>query len=268
MFETGTNKWRKFDAWPPKDLARHSLYFHTDGKLEFFFQPPQPTLPQAGRGEGGGAEGGQRREFVQFISDPNKPVPYTEAITTGMSPNYMTDDQRFGSKRPDVAVYQTDTLQEDLTFAGPLTAKLWVSTSGTDCDWVVKLIDVFPPDTPGVGGGPVPKPLAGYQMMVRSEVIRGRFRNSYEKPQPFKPNEPSLVTLPLQDVLHTFQTGHRVMVQVCSTWFPLVDRNPQKYVDNIFRAEDKDFTVATQRVYFSPMYPSALEIGALKSSQK
>jgi uncharacterized protein len=250
MFETGTNQWRKFDAWPPKDVTPSKLFFHAGGKLA----QKQPD----GKGE----------QFEQFISDPNKPVPYTEDVTIGMSQQYMTDDQRFGAKRPDVVVFQTDVLSDDLTFAGPLIAALTVSTSGTDSDWVVKVIDVFPQDMIGKGTGAVPKPLAGYQMMVRSEVIRGRFRNSYEKPEPFKANAPTVVRLPLQDVLHTFKKGHRVMVQVCSTWFPLVDRNPQKYVDNIFRAEDKDFTLANQRVYCSQTYPSALEVGVLKAGKK
>jgi uncharacterized protein len=248
MFETGANKWRKFNTWPPKELAKSKLFFHGDGKLAF--DAPVASSP-----------GG----YVQFVSDPNKPVPFTEALSTGMTQEYMTDDQRFGSKRPDVVVFQTDALKEDLTIAGPMLAALTVSTSGTDSDWVVKVIDVFPQNTPGTGAGPVPKKLGGYQMMVRSEVIRGRFRNSYEKPEPFKANEPSTVRLVLQDVLHTFKKDHRVMVQVCSTWFPLVDRNPQKYVDNIFRADDKDFTAATQRVYCSPQHPSALEVGVLKA---
>jgi putative CocE/NonD family hydrolase len=238
MFETGANLWREFDTWPPKEMAKTKLIFQANGKL-------------APEGLGGKSDG-----FVQFVSDPNHPVPYIETITTGMSQAYMTDDQRFGCKRPDVAVFETDVLQEDVTLAGPLVASMTVSTSGTDSDWVVKLIDVFPPEK-----------QSGYHMMVRSEVIRGRFRNSYENPQPFKPNEPSVVRLPLQDVLHTFKKGHKVMVQVCSTWFPLVDRNPQKYVDNIFRADDKDFTIATQRVYCTPVLPSVLEVGILKSGK-
>jgi uncharacterized protein len=252
VFETGANKWRKFDAWPPKEVAKTKLVFHAGGKLAL--APSAASSPAKGQGA----------DYVEYISDPHKPVPFTEAISTGMTQEYMTDDQRFGSKRPDVAVFQTDPLAEDLTIAGPILAALTVSTSGTDSDWVVKVIDVFPHDTPGMGNGPVPKKLAGYQMMVRSEVIRGRFRNSYEKPEPFKSNEPAAVRLPLQDVLHTFKKGHRVMVQICSTWFPLVDRNPQKYVDNIFRADDKDFITATQRVYCSQANPSVLEVGILK----
>jgi putative CocE/NonD family hydrolase len=246
MFETGANKWRQFDQWPPKGVDAKKLYFHAGGKLAF--------EPVADKGN----------LFDEYISDPHRPVPFTEAISTGMTREYMTDDQRFGSKRPDVAVYQTDVLTDDLTLAGKIVADLKVSTSGTDSDWIVKVIDVFPQTASDPASS---KPLAGYQMMVRSEVIRGRFRNSYEKPEPFKADEPTTVRLTLQDVLHTFKKGHRVMVQVCSTWFPLVDRNPQKYVDNIFYAQEKDFIRTNQRVYCSQTYPTALEIGILQPSK-
>jgi uncharacterized protein len=236
MFETGANKWRKFDAWPPKETVKAKLFTHADGKLAF-----EPTKV--------------KDSFLEYVSDPNKPVPYTEAISIGMTREYMTDDQRYATMRPDVVVFQTGILQDDLTFAGPILADLKVSTSGTDSDWVVKVIDVFPEEA------------KSYHMMVRSEVIRGRFRNSYEKPEPFKANEPTTVKLPLQDVLHTFKKGHRVMIQVCSTWFPLVDRNPQKYVENIFFAQEKDFVRATQRIYCSPEHPTSIEVGILKSSK-
>jgi putative CocE/NonD family hydrolase len=246
MFETGINQWRKFDAWPPKETAKTRLFAQPGGMLTF--EPPT------------GKEG-----FVQYVSDPGKPVPYTEAFSIGMTREYMTDDQRFASKRPDVVVFQTDVLKDNVTFAGSIVADLKVSTSGTDSDWVVKVIDVYPGDAPDDPKSA--KPMAGYQMMVRSEVIRGRFRDSYEKPRPFAPNEPTTVRLELQDVLHTFKKGHRVMIQICSTWFPLVDRNPQKYVDNIFFAQEKDFTVATQRVYCSQMYPTSFEVGILKAGK-
>ena len=159
--------------------------------------------------------------------------------------------------------WQTDVLKEDLTLAGPLLADLRVSTSGTDADWVVKLVDVFPPDAKDPPNLPPGRHMGGYQMMVRSEVIRGRFRNSYEKPEPFTPNQATRVPLKLQDVLHTFAKGHRIMVQVQSTWFPLVDRNPQKYVDNIFLADEKDFVKATQRVYRNKQQPTSLQVGVL-----
>src|SRR5207302_2375895 len=172
-------------------------------------------------------------------------------VTTVMTTEYMTDDQRFAARRLDLLAYQTDVLTNPLTLAGPFRADLRVSTSGTDADWVVKLIDVFPNDAQDYPNMAPGRHLGGYQMMVRSEVIRGRYRNSYEKPEPFLPNQPARVALPLQDVLHTFGKGHRLMVQVQSTWFPLIDLNPQKYVDNIFLSDAKAFEKATQRVYRS-----------------
>lgn len=244
-FETGTNRWRTFDHWPPEDLDTRSLYFHGGGRLSF--DPP--------------AE--QDDAYDEYTSDPAKPVPYSLAISTEISKAYMTDDQRFAARRPDVLVYQTEVLEEDLTLAGPILADLWVSTSGTASDWVVKLIDVFPDDAPDYDDTPPEMHMGGYQMMVRSEVIRGRFRNSYEHPEPFVPNEPTRVAFPLQDVLHTFQKGHRIMVQIQSTWFPFIDRNPQKYVDNIFLADEDDFIKTTQRVYRSRDYPTHLRVGVL-----
>jgi putative CocE/NonD family hydrolase len=245
VFETGVNRWRRANHWPPKSTRKQSLYPHARGRLTF--QPP-------GEDEGG---------FDEYVSDPARPVPYTEDIAIGMSTAYMTDDQRFAARRPDVLVYQTSALTRDVTLAGPMWAELFVATSGTDSDWVVKVIDVFPPDAedpPGLRAG---QHMGGYQMMVRSEVMRGRFRNSYSKPEPFVANQPTRVAFELQDVLHTFRKGHRIMVQICSTWFPLVDRNPQKYVENIFRAEESDFIKATQRVYHSRQHPTRLEVGVL-----
>jgi putative CocE/NonD family hydrolase len=160
-------------------------------------------------------------------------------------------------------VYQTGILEEDLTLVGPLVADLWVSTSGTDSDWVVKLVDVFPPDARDHAGLPRGVPMGGYQMMVRSEVIRGRFRNSHEVPEPFVPDQPTRVRLALQDVLHTFQAGHRVMIQLQSSWFPLVDRNPQTFVENIYLAQEDDFVSAAQRLYRSEAHPSKVEVMVL-----
>src|SRR5262249_53648760 len=159
----------------------------------------------------------------------------SERIAFGMPQEYMTDDMRYASARPDVLTYQSKILDNDMTLAGPMEAVIHVATSGTDSDWVVKVIDVFPDSLSVSAAG---KAMGGYQMHLRSEVIRGRFRNSFEKPEPFVPNQPAKITLTLQDVLHTFKKGHRVMVQVHSTWFPLVDRNPQKYVQNIFYAHE------------------------------
>lgn len=247
VFETGNNCWRRFDAWPPRGLRASVLHLHGGGRLS-----PEPP-----------AEAGSD----DFVSDPAKPVPYTEAFSTRMTTEYMTDDQRFAGRRPDVLVYQTDVLAEDLTLAGPITAHLHVSTTGTDADWIVKVIDVFPNDNPPETrrNGP---PAAGYQMMVRSEAFRGRFRHSYSKPEPFIPGEPSLVKVPLQDVLHTFKKGHRLMIHVQSTWFPLVDRNPQKYVENIFRAEATDFIKATHTVYRTPKLPTRLEFTVLPAGKE
>lgn len=245
VFETGTNRWRFFDDWPPAALDQRDLYLNREGGLSF--NAPAPGAAQ----------------WDEYISDPAQPVPYTQDIAIGMTRQYMIDDQRFAARRPDVLSYQTDVLEEDITLAGPVVADLWVSTSGTASDWIVKLIDVFPPDHPSHEGVTRGVRLGGYQMMVRSEVIRGRFRDSYEHPEPFVPNEPTHVVLPLQDVLHTFQTGHRIMVQIQSTWFPLVDRNPQKYVDNIFEAEEVDFVRATQRVYRSGAHASLVRVGVL-----
>jgi len=242
MFETGANKWHKFDHWPPREVAKKRLYFHAQGRLSF--DPPA----------------GDKDAYDSYVSDPANPVPYTAAKAIGMTREYMTDDQRFATKRKDVVSYQTDVLDEDVTLAGPLMADLRVATSGTDSDWVVKLIDVYPDTYPK--DSPEAK-MAGYQMMVRSEVIRGRFRNSYEKPEPFVADQPTKVPLELQDTLHTFKKGHRIMFQVCSTWFPLVDRNPQKYVPNIFQADEKDFIRATQRVYHSRAQPTSVQVGIL-----
>jgi len=246
MFETGVNRWRRFDAWPPVEAQAETIHFQTGGGLSF-------------------DEMLSRRAYDQFESDPNKPVPFTEEVSTRMTRTYMTDDQRFAGRRPDVLVYQTEVLEEDMTLAGPIVANLWVSTTGTSADWVVKIIDVFPGDAEDNEYTRDGMHMGGYQMMVRSEVMRGRFRNSYEHPEPFVPNEPTNVRLPLQDVLHTFREGHRLMVQIQSTWFPLVDRNPQHYVDNIFFAVDADFQKSTHRVFCSGQHATTLEVQILPS---
>ena len=244
LFNTGRNEWRQFDKWPAADAQKQSYALNADGKLG--------TSLASGNG------------FSEFVSDPMKPVPYTEDNTTtlGFTPhNYMSEDQRFASRRPDVLVFQTDVLTEDLTLGGEIMAKLKVSTTGTDADWVVKLIDVYPADEPNHAYMPNKNiTLGNYEQMVRSEVMRGRFRNSFEKPEPFKAGEIADVNFRLQDVLHTFKKGHRMMIQVQSTWFPLIDRNPQTYVDNIYKANEKDFQKATHRVYDN----SVIEVQVLK----
>ncbi len=240
VFETGKNRWRMFDAWPPKQAKARVFYTGGGGRLV-----DRPESAQAG--------------YDEFISDPAHPVPFTEAIAVGMTREYMTDDQRFASRRPDVLTYQTAPLDKPLTLVGPITAVLWVSTSQGDADWIVKVIDVFPDDATDHHYLAPGKKMAGYQMMVRSEVIRGRFRNDPSRPQPFRPNTPTRVTLPLQDICHTFLPGHRLMIQIQSTWFPLVDRNPQKYVDNIYRAKPEDFVKAVHRVYRSGKHATRFE---------
>ncbi|MEI8383311.1 MAG: CocE/NonD family hydrolase [Planctomycetota bacterium] len=240
VFETGSNAWRTFDHWPPARTEPKKLHLQPDGKLA-------ANAPDAK------ASGDL---FDEFVSDPAKPVPYSETITPKMTIEYMVDDQRFASRRPDVLTYQTDPFDEDTVLAGPLEADLWVSTTGTDADWVVKLIDVRP-------DAPETTPLAGYQMLIRSEVFRGRFRNNYAKPEPFQPGVPTRVRFELLDVLHRFQKGHRLMVQIQSTWFPLVDRNPQTFVPNIYFAKPEDFKRATHRVFRSAEHPTSLSFGTL-----
>ncbi|MFC2123900.1 CocE/NonD family hydrolase [Bacteroidota bacterium] len=244
IFETGTNQWREFDNWPPENLSIKRLFFHKNQGLSF----SRPIT----------AEG-----YDEFISDPNKPVPFTEKITPGMIQNYMADDQRFAARRPDVLVYQTEILDKPITIAGPLQADLKVSVSGTAADWVVKLIDVYPSDHPGYPHNEG-KFMGDYQQMVRSESIRGRYRNSYSTPEPFIPEELTTIELELQDVLHTFKKGHRIMIQIQSTWFPLIDRNPQKYMDNIFLADEDDFIKARHRIYRDSDNASFVEVGILK----
>jgi putative CocE/NonD family hydrolase len=244
MFETGTNQWRRFGAWPPAATVSRSLYFHADGKLSF--EPPTGATPDA---------------LDEYVSDPRKPVPFIPGLVSGMAQRYMVDDQRFAARRPDVLVYQTVPLEEDVTIAGPIVPTLHVSTTGTDADWIVKVIDVYPDRFPDEKGN-VNNMLGGYQQLVRGEVMRGKFRNSLEKPEPFKPGAPTKVEFTVSDTFHTFRRGHRVMVHVQSTWFPLVDRNPQKFM-NIYEATEADFQRATQRVYRSKAMPSAVRVGVL-----
>jgi len=250
VFEMGTNQWRRYAKWPPGDARSKSLYFHAGERLAF--DPPVRN----------GDKNGDRRDYDQYFSDPNKPVPYMNGILTGMKAEYMIADQRFASRRPDVLVYQTGELEEDVTLVGPIEVDLTVSTSGTDSDWVVKLIDVYPDDYPDPAKNPTQVRMGGYQQLVRGDVIRGKFRKSMEKPEPFEPNTPSRVRFTMPDTYHCFRSGHRIMVQVQSSWFPLVDRNPQKFCD-IFRAVESDYRAATQRVYRSPKAVSRLKVMVL-----
>jgi putative CocE/NonD family hydrolase len=246
-FDTGLKEWQTFEMWPPGAAETQRLYLHGNEGLSD--APPAGSEPP----------------FTEYVSDPNEPVPYTDEIRVVITPRlYMTEDQRFASRRPDVIEFQTPVLENDFTLAGDIMAHLQVSTTGTDADWVVKLIDVYPEDEENDEHTPDHVVLGGYEQMVRSEVMRGRFRNSYERPEPFVPGEVTTVRLPLQDVFHTFKRGHRVMVQIQSTWFPLIDRNPQRWVDNIFEATEDDFLIATQRVYHSPAHSTYLEVKILK----
>jgi uncharacterized protein len=246
VFETGSNRWRVFDHWPPRELVQRKLFAGPDGSLDF--SPPS-------RDDAASQDSG----FDEYISDPSKPVPFTQEITPRMTVEYMVEDQRFASRRPDVVTYQTPLLEEDLIVAGPIQVELWVTTTGTDADFVVKLIDVFPDGT-----DPASQP--NYQMMVRSEVMRARFRESFEIPKPLVPLQPTRIRFELQDVLHCFQKGHRLMIHVQSTWFPLVDRNPQKYVPNIFQASREDFQKATHRILRTADSSTHLTIGTLQAS--
>jgi putative CocE/NonD family hydrolase len=243
VFETGTNVWRKHDTWPPKNVKARALYFHAGGKL--LEGPPPDTPPEEGHDE--------------YISDPSRPVPYEEKITNRKSAEYMTADQRFAGRRPDVLVFTSDVLEEDLTIAGPIEADLFVSTTGTDSDYIVKVIDVYPDDYPDPMPNPARVKMGGYQQLLRGDVMPARFRNSFEKPEALTPGKPTPVKFALPDVYHTFRSGHRIMVQVQSSWFPLVDRNPQTLVD-ISRAKPSDYRKAMQRIYRTRELPSHVTV--------
>ena len=243
VFMTGQNEWRQLEHWPPMGLDKRILYFAEHGMLSW-------TKPAA-----------KKDAYDEYVNDPAKPVPYSDEIRPWYNAAYMLSDQRFAERRPDVLTYQSEVLMEDVAVAGPITVRLTASTSGTDCDWVVKVIDVFP-DTTVTPRNTLSRGvrLEGYQMMVRGDVLRGKFRTSLAKPEPFKPNVPTDVTYDLQDVFHRFKKGHRIMVQVQSSWFPKIDRNPGVFMD-IFKAKDSDFRKTTQRVYRSAGKVSGVELG-------
>jgi putative CocE/NonD family hydrolase len=235
------NQWRKFDVWPPASAKPATIYLGPQGKLAW--------------------ERPEQAAFDEYLSDPNKPVPYIGYLATRVVNTYMTEDQRFAAARPDVLVYKSDVLTKDVTVLGPITVDLKVSTTGTDSDFDVKIIDVYPGDatdynvpapaaaTPGAAPAPTVSVMGGYQQLVRGEPFRGKFRKSFEKPVPFEPGKPDRITFALPDIAHTFRAGHRIMVQIQSSWFPLTDRNPQKFME-IPKALSTDFVKATQRVYF------------------
>jgi hypothetical protein len=253
VFETGTNVWRHFDQWPPKDAKPKMLYFHAGGKLSF--DPPSEV---------------QSRD--DYESDPNHPVPFVGYTTNTVPQRYMVDDQRFASERTDVLTYETDPLEEDVTIAGPISPKLKVASSSTDSDFDVKLIDVYPNDypNPGENGNPnkrvldaPPLFMGGYQQLLRGEPFRAKFRNSWEKPEPLVPEKMTEVDFTMPDLFHTFRRGHRIMVQVQSSWFPLTDRNPQIFTDIPF-APPAQFTKATEQVFHQKDAASGVEVLVVK----
>ena len=256
VFETGTNLWRQYSQWPPKNAEPKTLYFHANGGLSF--DAPAAESPS----------------FDEYVSDPAKPVPFVSYAALNVPQEYMLSDQRFADSRTDVVIYETPLLQEDVTIAGPISPRLFVSTSGSDSDWDVKLIDVYPTDYPD-SKQDAPKPedrdkprkdvpapsfaMGGYQQLVRGEPFRGKFRRSFEKPEAFSPGKVEEINFAMQDVNHTFRRGHRIMVQLQSSWFPLTDRNPQTFV-NIPDATPEDFVKATERVYHTTAQPSGIAV--------
>ncbi len=231
IFFTGENNWKKLPTWPPAQVKIKPAYVNTNGSLSF-------------------TKNNNNAVVAEYVSDPSHPVPYTEDVHQRRTREYMTDDQRFAERRPDVVTFKTDILQNDLTLAGEVVAKIATAISSTDADFVVKIIDVFPDDfayPADAKGNGLNYPMGGYEMLVRGEVMRGKFRNSFEKPEPFVPNKATTVTFALPDIAHTFKKGHRLMIQIQSTWFPLVDRNPQQFV-NIYKADEKDYKKATIKI--------------------
>ncbi|MCP5380975.1 MAG: CocE/NonD family hydrolase [Kordiimonadaceae bacterium] len=241
-FYSGENEWRKHDQWPPANAKPLTFYLQNKGGLTNM----KPATD--------GAD--------EYVSDPANPVPYTRAITNGRSREYMVEDQRFVAGRPDVMVYQSDILTEDMVLSGPVYADLFVTTTGTDADFVVKVIDVFPDDFPEHDNKYMDVPMGGYQMMVRGDIFRGKYRNGFDKPEAFVPGEVTNIKYKMPDISHTFKQGHRIMIQVQSSWFPLADRNPQKFM-NIYQAKDEDYVKATHKILHSPDYPSSVTIGRI-----
>jgi putative CocE/NonD family hydrolase len=243
VFETGSNVWKNYNRWPAVEAAKKPLYLHANGLLSFS-KPKTSILP-----------------FDEYISDPAKPVPYTSEINVIRGSDYMVEDQRFVANRPDVLVYQTEVLDKNITLAGPVFADLFISTTGTDADFIVKIIDVYPDQAPD--NSPVPgAKMGGFQMLIRGEGMRAKFRNSFSKPQPLILGKTTEIKWDLEDVNHCFLKGHRIMIQVQSSWFPLNDRNPQQFL-NIYNAKNRDFKKATQRIYFTPNAPSHVNVHIL-----
>jgi putative CocE/NonD family hydrolase len=246
VFETGAGEWRRHDAWPPKGTSPLVLYLLPDGHLARDRAPAGSSEP-----------------FDEYVSDPRRPVPFSAQIRPIEGHDHMVDDQRFAWTRPDVLSYETPPLTEDVTIAGPILARLHVSTTGTDGDWVAKLIDVFPGREPEPGPGPTGGGMGGYQMLVAGDILRAKFRNSFTRPEPMTPDEVTKLEFELGDRYHTFRKGHRIMVQIQSSWFPMFDRNPQTFVD-VYHAKPEDFQRATHRVYRSSRFPSQIVVRTLR----
>jgi uncharacterized protein len=244
MFQTGSNEWKTYDSWPPKNVRPFSLYLKENHSLSF---------------EAKRAPSKNNIAYDEYVSDPANPVPYTNGIYGRRNNEYMVEDQRFAASRPDVLVYETVALNKDMTISGKIVADLFVSLSTTDADFIVKLIDVLPDNEVTPASLPKGTVMAGYQRLVRAEVMRGKFRNSYEKPEPFVPGKISEVTINLNDVDHVFKKGHKIMVQVQSSWFPLIDRNPQKFL-RIPDADENDFQKSTIRLYHDGSHISKISL--------
>mgnify|MGYP000108927503 FL=1 len=243
VFDSGKKEWKSYDAWPPENVVKENWFLNRD----------QGLAQQ---------HDGKLTREIKFTSDLKHPVPYSEDIKTVFTPRkYMTDDQRFAARRPDVLVFETEVLTDDFTLAGDILAKLKVATTGSSADWIVKVIDVHPDNLEETNDKLQDHlKMSNYHLMVRSEVLRGRFRNSFEHPEPFIPNKKTDVNIKLQDVFHTFKKGHKMQIQVQSTWFPLIDLNPQTYVENIYKADEKDFKNQTHTVFTD----SSIEFSVLK----
>jgi len=244
VFETGSNQWKQYSTWPPAESQNKTFYFQDAGKLS----TDKPN---------------QKNNFNEYVSDPNKPLPYTNGTYARRNNEYLVEDQRFAEKFPEVVSFKSDVLTEDMTITGRIKANLFVSTTGTDADFIVKLIDVLPDDEPNPNPNPRNFQMAGFERMVRAEVFRGKFRNSYEKPQPFTPGKIEKISFDLNEVDHVFKKGHRIMVQVQSTWFPIIDRNPQKFM-KIPDANENDFQKSTIRIYHDASNASNIVLPVMK----
>jgi len=247
VFETGSNQWKSYDHWPPKQTVEKKLYLHPQGKISF--TPPDDNSDQS---------------FDSYISDPLKPVPWSSETRLTQGHLWMIEDQRFASRRPDVLVYQTDILEADVTIAGPIIANLHVTSTGTDADWIVKIIDVYPDDAQRNRNDLL---MGDFQMLVGAEVFRSKYRNSYEQPEPLVPGKITKIEYDLRDKYHCFLKGHRIMIQIQSTWFPVIDRNPQKFTD-IYHAGEEDFQKATQQVFRSVKHPSHVQVFLIPSTSE